>query len=125
MKPQEPIVLDGQIVDNTCVFGDGEAQFNLYYAVKEYIANNPTDVRQATMPDKKSPQWKRDVVMAESQRYNVIAVCRYAPHLSRLIMTPRYQVQIKDKQTKHVHVHMGTMAHMMFDLLKGTKGQTR
>ena len=124
MKPQQPIFLNGQPVDELCVFGDGEAQLNLYYAVKDYIANNPTDVRQATMPDK-TPQWERDVVVAETQRYDVVAVCRYAPRMSKLIMTPRYQVQVKDKFTKQTHTHVGTVAHMMFDLLKDTKGQAR
>lgn len=124
MKPLQQIVLNEKNVDELCVFGDGDAQLALYHTVKGYITENVVNVHRGTLTDK-NPNYKCDVVVAKSARYDIIAARRYVPNVPTLVASIRYQAQIKDKQLNQTYSHMGTMARMMFDLLKDIKRPTR
>lgn len=106
--------------EKTVFFGDGMAQHKLFQDVRDALNAEKTTVTFGTAPAKQD-ELVNEVLMSDGIKYKVIAVRTYALKYIEALRPSRYQVMIENKSQKQTETHVGTMAHLMFDLLNDKK----
>lgn len=97
-----------------CIFGDGDIQLRLYDDVKQYLIHNTPVVRMGSQDHGKS---RVEIIKAQSPKFDIIVVKQYVQNLE-LITNTLYQVYVKNNESNNTYNHRGTVAKMIYDLLK-------
>lgn len=101
------------MINKFCTFGDGNAQLQLFHDIEQYALKNDFVIQYGTQMNH---DIQTEVIVAKSQKFNLIAVKERNIKINTQIASPRFYVLVNNNKTHERANHVGTIAGMLFNM---------